>query len=94
MGVYDTITIGERTGQVKCFGCDMLNLTTGNVVAGVTESFSIAMREGGYVNIVNGAIVDWTDQPTQGRVIDKWGDPFGPESVGMLGGEYLFSRQV
>jgi hypothetical protein len=71
------------------------------VMAGVTvessvpnheghSTYSIAMREGGYVNIINGEIfpdemLAWTTHPLpEAPVFDKWGDPFTSEAHGLM----------
>jgi len=78
MGVYDTINIENRCGQVKLWGSDMEVYSKGDSVppldpTNLYESYSILMREGGAVNIKNGVIDSWTNEPTEDKVVDKWG---------------------
>lgn len=85
MSVYDIIKIGGCEGQVKCFThkekC-MKSYSVGDYVGTVwisgeeVTNYSVAMREGGYINVACGEIWGWTKRPKHKHVIDKWGDLF------------------
>ena len=106
MGVYDTIRINDREGQVKCFAHEEESMecySVGDCVGTVWISgeevinYSIAMREGGFINIADGIVRSWADSPKHKVVIDKWGGLFdvsqdGPDTEGLIGTEkYFFS---
>ena len=86
MGVYDTIIVGDREGQVK-LSDDFATYRVGDTPAWFLpfSSYSIAMREGGFVNVTENHIVSWTDAPEHAAVIDKYGGSFG--------GPYLFNTE-
>lgn len=94
MGMYDTIEIDNREGQVKLWNC-YLGVYKKNdpvpVVLSVNE-YSIAMREGGFVNIVDNIIVSWTDRPESTHIFDKWGDKWKNNSSGLIGKDYLYEK--
>jgi len=78
MGVYDTINIENRSGQVKLWDSDMKVYSAGSLAPILDLNnpygdYSIMMREGGAVNIKNGVIDSWTNEPTEDKVVDKWG---------------------
>lgn len=85
MGVYDTVRVGQREGQVKIGDPQMHLLGPGERVPEewgrfATESFSVVMREGGHVNVSDGVLVSWTDEPAHARVVDKYGDDWDPSA--------------
>lgn len=93
MGLFDTIRVGDREGQVKLWDDPIMRLlTVGDEVPKMTGEpadrlYSIAMREGGYVNIRDGILRSWTDEPTELPVFDKYGDIYmGVEAHGPLDG--------
>ncbi len=91
MGVYDTVRIGTREGQVKCWDSNLDAITQGDKVSSIRlAAYSIAMREGGYVNVLEDTVEGWTDTPRYEHVIDKWGDDFSERSAGLLGEGYFF----
>lgn len=93
MGLFDTIRVGEREGQVKCydpvlelFGVgDEMPPLFGVIPEPADHTYSIAMREGGYVNVTAGRLTSWTDEPAHVPVIDKYGDLYmGHTAHGLL----------
>ena len=82
MGIYDTFVDGERSGQVKIWFDSFRVIEIGDEVPdhnGVT-TFSIAMREGGFVNIKDKKFHSWTDTAAYDPVFDKYGDKFSEDS--------------
>lgn len=89
MGVFDfdTFTDGNRNGQVKIFNLKTIKSSMlhqfrvfkiGDKVPFLfdfddRQTFSIAMREGGFVNIQEGRFLSWTEEPLSKDVFDKWG---------------------
>jgi hypothetical protein len=95
VGTPDTINVLERYGQVKCFEDQCKLYTVGDEVPDhfPVSSYSIAMREGGYVNVDDCKIVSWTDEPEYPNIFDKYGQIFEPEStVGLFGEPYFFGE--
>lgn len=93
MGMYDTIRVGDREGQVKLWDCVLHDYARGDEVMAVNEHdvYSIAMREGGYVIVVDNIIVNWHDAPLAGYPIyDKWGEELSDASGGIFGESYAF----
>lgn len=94
MGVYDSLPGGQ---QVKCWWCDMRLVKIGDAVPELDceRSYSIALREGGYANVLDCTLVSIAD--TQecdfDPVFDKYGDPFDPTWEGSLGESYLFEEE-
>lgn len=97
MGVYDTIIAGDKEGQVKLWDCNLVTYRVGDKVrgsaAGFPENYSIAMREGGYVNIHSGILVSWTDKPLHSPVLDKYGEQLTKESTGLFGDSYVYRTE-
>ena len=93
MGSFDYIEVGDKDGQVKLWDCELVMYRVGDTVP-QDGDFSIAMREGGYVNIQDGKLKSWTDAPEFTAILDKWGAEFSPEDVsrGLLGGDYFFEE--
>lgn len=91
MGVYDEIEVGERSGQVKCWESTLRTVRAGDKVQEVAgyDTYSIAMREGGFVNVALGHLMTWTDTPACDPIFDKYGSPFDAESAGLLGEAYI-----
>lgn len=75
MEMYDTIVVGEKEGQVKIWEELLTVYEEGSEVPPFDsyETYSIAMREGGYVNIEHCILKSWTDEPAFQPVFDKWG---------------------
>lgn len=97
MSSYDEIKVGKKRGQVKLWENAMLTYEKGDdvpLIPGENPNFSIAMREGGYINIKNGKVQNWTKNPKfPDNIFDKWGASFEPnESHGMLGEPYFFDQ--
>ena len=93
--MYDDIEVGERYGQVKLWNCEMAMYHLGDKVP-EDGDFSIAMREGGYVNVQDGKIKSWTDASEFKLILDKWGADFSPEDIsrGILGEDYFFNNET
>ena len=87
MGVYDTIRIGKKAGQVKLWDCSLREYGRGDMIPEFQGhvSYSIIMREGGFVNIKKRRIEGWTQKPTHRLIFDKWGNDSWVEDDG----EYL-----
>ena len=84
MGMFDTFVASDgsgREGQVKCFGCNLDMFQVGHKVGPLEafETYSIAMREGGYVNVYECYYQDWTLTYRYPAIFDKWGRPFDPD---------------
>jgi hypothetical protein len=94
MGMYDDIEVGDRYGQVKLWSCTMETFHQGQEVPEAEgETFSIAMREGGYVYIVGGIVSDWQNLPmTNAPIVDKYGTPFEADAEGLFGERYFFEE--
>jgi hypothetical protein len=92
---YDTISVDGKVGQVKLWGCEMIEYEKGDAPPAIpVRDYSIAMREGGYVNITNDKIQSWTDKPEWGVVFDKWGQHFNEEvSKGLMDDDYFFPHK-
>jgi hypothetical protein len=92
MGMYDEIEFGERVGQVKLWDCVMHTYREGDEIGPpFNGSYSIAMREGGFVHVEEGRIQAWTETPMAGKpVVDKYGAPYDENTGGLLGEGYLF----
>jgi len=75
MGMYDTLVTDDNQFQVKIWDCEMNDYHLGDTVPnfGDQTSYSIAVREGGFVNITESIFVSRTDTPAHTYVIDKWG---------------------
>lgn len=90
MGVYDTISDSSRDGQVKLWGNKMRTYAIGDSVPSfLYGKYSIAMREGGWVNIRGRRILSWTTEPLFERRFNKWGGEWGGNTEG-----YLFQEDV
>lgn len=94
MGMYDYVTIGDKEGQVKLWFRTMQSYTVGSLVPSINgyKTYSVAMREGGYVNVVNNVIQSWTDNPESDMIYDKWGYVFDPKTTDSLGTPYFFNE--
>jgi len=87
MGLYDTFIDGDKSGQVKLWDDSFSEYTIGDRVPsyGSASTFSIAMREGGYVNIAENIFVSWTDESKFSPIVDKYGAPFlKQKTTGMM----------
>ena len=76
MGVYDTIEVGEKQGQVKLWNCNLADYSRGSKVPygpHGARTYSIAMREGGFVNVRERVLESWTEQWLYAPIYDKWG---------------------
>ena len=97
MGVYDMVTLpsGPEGAQVKCWECAMRSLGAGSEVGplgGLTD-YAVALREGGYAVVRNGALDNWgATAPDNLPVFDKWGSPFSADSVGIMGEDYFWEE--
>lgn len=91
MGVYDHFLMSDGTAaQVKLFDCAMRGYSPGDRVPR-GGNYSVALREGGYANVADGVYEGWSEAPTHGTVLDKWGNPFTADTSGLLDHDaYLF----
>jgi hypothetical protein len=91
--MYDTIAIGKSEGQVKLWQMACTVLTEGSGVPSVDgrKTYSVAMREGGFVNIERCVITSWTKRPKHRFVFDKYGNLATERLTGITGEPYLFS---
>lgn len=86
MGVFDVIRVGEKEGQVKIWDRLMKVYTLEDEVPSILfegklyHSYSIGMREGGFVNVSKGTLISWRDIPDAYLVVDKWGREFNNDS--------------
>ena len=93
MGSYCTFSVGHKSGQVKIYSDDHSEIfikksTVPNELE--HKTYSVAMREGGFVNIKDLIVESWTSKPKHESVYDKWGGNFADGTVGILGEPYLF----
>lgn len=92
MGFYTNVMLNEKEiVQVKCF--ESSGYQVGDSVEPINGevTYSIALREGGFLNIDNLILVDRTDKPRFKRVFDKWGSDFNEKTEGIMPGEpYLY----
>lgn len=84
MGTFDTVEVGGRTGQVKCWERQQKRLTVGDWVGPVCgyHTYNIVMREGGYVQVFDGRISGWDRIPMRSEnapTFDKYGESFNME---------------
>lgn len=87
MGMFDDITVGDRTGQVKLWDCLLTQYGVGDEVPHLmADTYSIAMREGGFVNVTGHKVASWTDEPIFRPVVDKYGALFDETTRGELDG--------
>ena len=80
MGLYDNLVDDDKSleAQVKCWGCDMDTFRPGDTVP-QPGTYSIALMEGGWANVVDGVFVGFADDPTFEERIDKWGGFWDPD---------------
>ncbi|MGR6967059.1 hypothetical protein ACU610_21610 [Geodermatophilus sp. URMC 61] len=94
MGTYDTLHDGHRVEQLKLWGKGLRHLHVGDTVGlprgGLAPdgTYTVVMRVGGFVHVVDGVVVGWREQPgpgpqltTRGLRYDAadWpGGPLGP----------------
>ena len=81
MGVYDVLPDGS---QVKLWDCEMVTKKVGDSVPDFgLEEYTVLLREGGYVRVKNGVIVEikennkiYYPEDFEGvPCFDKWGSP-------------------
>lgn len=95
MGTYSTLRVNDHEGQVKLWDSEEApTYSQGAIVPmhGTHKTYSIAMREGGFVNIIDRKLVSWTESPEQKPIYDKWGDEYTSDenNSGLLGEKYTF----
>ena len=92
MSALDSVEFSDKSGQVKCWGRTMAVFVEGDKVPDVDDhdTYSIAMREGGFVNVVESVLISWTDSADNFHVFDKYGDVFDNQSSGLLGESYEY----
>jgi hypothetical protein len=81
-GIFEWLVIDDRPGFVHIWShTDRRTLRTGEriksekVIVDGSESFSVAVQQGGYVNVRNGRLVDFSDQPGYKLIVDRFGRP-------------------
>jgi len=93
MGVYDVLPGGQ---QVKCWASELEIVEFGDGVMSIDgeETYSIALREGGYANIEKCILMSITKKPEFEPLLDKYGNPIEDEKElkGEFGEEYLFEN--
>lgn len=85
MGAFDWVELPNgEWGQVKCWGRILDSYRPGDNVGPVDNvgTYSIALIEGGYLNVSDDVFTDVTDEPRYTRIFDKWGDEYEPECYG------------
>jgi hypothetical protein len=93
VGTPDDVIVGERYGQVKMWNNACLVFHVGDQVDKPGTRYSVFMREGGYVHVVDGKIAAWEDQRLiNAPVYDKYGGEINDddEALGLFGDSYLF----
>ena len=84
MGTYDTLHDGDRFEQLKLWGKGLRHLHVGDTVGlprgglGPGGSYTVAMRLGGFVHVVDGVITGWHDEPGAGPQLTTRGYRFDP----------------
>ena len=75
MGTYDILPGGQ---QVKCWDSEGEDISFGDMVprVGDEKTYSIALKEGGYANVINCELISITRKPRCSSVFDKWGNPW------------------
>lgn len=93
-GPPDDIEVGDRYGQVKCWSNTCATYRVGDEVPDTFDSvtYSLAMREGGFVNVKDRQLASWTDAPRFEPVFDKWGG-LTEFAEGLFGESYLFRKE-
>jgi hypothetical protein len=99
MGTYDTVHDGDRFEQVKLWGKGLRHLHVGDTVGlprgglGPDGVYTVVMRLGGYIHVVNGVIAGWHDEPGVGPQLTTGGYRFDPADWpgGPFGGWYPFA---
>lgn len=76
MGVYDILVPGGQ--QVKCWNNEMEDISFGDMVprVGDENTYSIALKEGGYANVIDCELISITRKPRCSFIFDKWGNPW------------------
>lgn len=81
-GIFEWLVIDDRPGFVHIWShSDQKTLRTGErikaqqVLVERSETFSVKVKQGGYVNVRNNRLVDFSDAPAFKLVVDRFGDP-------------------
>jgi len=71
MGTYDILPGNQK---VECWWCEARHVPCGCEVPKVQDesTYSIALREGGFANVIDCKFVNISDKPIS-KVFDKWG---------------------
>ena len=85
MDSYDQIMVDKKIGQVKLWVPTMTIYKKKDRTPdfGII-SYSIVMREGGYVNVTKSRIENWTDKPKHRYICDKWGNYIKKDTFKMM----------
>lgn len=85
MGTYDTLHEGRRVEQLKLWGKGLRHLHVGDRVGlprgglATEGTYTVVMRAGGYVHVVDGVITGWVDEPGPGPRLTTGGSRYQPE---------------
>ena len=98
MGTPDYINFSNGLrAEVKCWTEEMVSYKEGDKVYPVNRNhtYAIALREGGFCQIVDCKILGWLEEPYSDKpyIFDKWGDVYSELSVGIMGESYLFDTK-
>ncbi|MGY2126972.1 hypothetical protein [Blastococcus sp. SYSU DS0617] len=99
MGTYDTLHDGRRLEQLKLWGKALRHLHVGDAVGlprgGLAPdgTYTVVMRTGGFVHVVDGVVDGWRDEPGAGPQLTTRGYRYRPEDWpgGPFGAWYLDS---
>lgn len=91
MSLYDILPGGQ---QVKCWWEEMWHVQFGDIVPAIYDepTYSIALREGGFANVIDGIFNSITENPASDMILDAWGDPFDELTKGTFGEDYYFPK--
>ena len=98
MGMYSRIYLDDKSGQVKLWDGDDAYIGVACQVPShrAAHTYSIAMREGGFINVKNCTLHSWTSTPAYDIVFDKWGHRYidgtcNSPTAEILGDKYHYS---
>ncbi|SDF58730.1 hypothetical protein SAMN05660485_03690 [Blastococcus fimeti] len=100
MGTYDTLHDGPRVEQLKLWGKGLRHLHVGDRVGlprgglGPDGTYTVVMRTGGFVHVVDGVVEGWADEPGPGPQLTTRGLRYDPADWpgGPFGTSYVDPR--
>ena len=95
MSANDDIKCSGKRGQVKLWYNEGDFYVDGDSVPPSPEgntTYSIAMREGGFLNIKKSVLESWDEEAKYSPVFNKWGKRWTPNDKGVIGEPYLFEE--